>query len=246
ARACMECLSEKLSDRYPIGKTAVVGNEVIPVGSTGKAASSPSGGSAPDELMDPRKYLTAFDYGEVTQLADATSQREYRVVAEDKEIEIAEGIKFPAWVYNGFLPGPTLRATVGDRIIIHFENKGSKPHTMHFHGIDPANMDGVFEVVPEGKTFTYDFIAEPFGVFPYHRHMMPLRKHVSRGLFGTLIVDPIRRGRRRPRRSWSCTGSTWTSIWRTSSMPSTVLPITTRSIPSKSKSARRCAFISRT
>ena len=190
ARACMECLSEKLSDRYPIGKTAVVGNEVIPVGSTGKAASSPSGGSAPDELMDPRKYLTAFDYGEVTQLADATSQREYRVVAEDKEIEIAEGIKFPAWVYNGFLPGPTLRATVGDRIIIHFENKGSKPHTMHFHGIDPANMDGVFEVVPEGKTFTYDFIAEPFGVFPYHRHMMPLRKHISRGLFGTLIVDP--------------------------------------------------------
>jgi FtsP/CotA-like multicopper oxidase with cupredoxin domain len=112
------------------------------------------------------------------------------VVAEDKEIEIAEGIKFPAWVYNGFMPGPTLRASVGDRIIIHFENRGSKPHTMHFHGIHPANMDGVFEVVPAGKTFTYDFIAEPFGVFPYHCHMMPLRKHISRGLFGTLIVDP--------------------------------------------------------
>ena len=31
AHACMECLSEKLGDRYPIGKTAVVGNEVIPV-----------------------------------------------------------------------------------------------------------------------------------------------------------------------------------------------------------------------
>ena len=107
--------------------------------------------------MDPMKYLTAFDYGQVTQLANATSQREYVVVAEDKEIEIAEGIKFPAWVYNGFMPGPTLRASVGDRIIIHFENRGSKPHTMHFHGIHPANMDGVFEVVPEGKTFTYDF-----------------------------------------------------------------------------------------
>jgi manganese oxidase len=185
----MECLSEKLGDRYPIGKTAVVGSQVIPVGSTGKAA-APSGNSPPDELMDPMKYLTAFDYGQVTQLADATSQREYRVVAEDREIEIAEGIKFPAWVYNGFMPGPTLRATVGDRIIIHFENRGSKPHTMHFHGIHPANMDGVFEVVPEGKTFTYDFIAEPFGVFPYHCHMMPLRKHISRGLFGTLIVDP--------------------------------------------------------
>jgi FtsP/CotA-like multicopper oxidase with cupredoxin domain len=112
------------------------------------------------------------------------------VVAEDKEIEIAEGLKFPAWVYNGFMPGPTLRATIGDRLIIHFENRGSKPHTIHFHGIHPANMDGVFEVVPPGKTFTYDFIAEPFGLFPYHCHMMPLRKHISRGLYGTLIVDP--------------------------------------------------------
>jgi FtsP/CotA-like multicopper oxidase with cupredoxin domain len=190
AHACMECISEKLGDRYPIGKTAVVGNEVIPVGSTGSVAAPLSGQLAPDELMDPTKYLTAFDYGRATQLTDTTSQREYLVVAEDKEIEIAEGIKFPAWVYNGFMPGPTLRASVGDRIIIHFENRGSKPHTMHFHGIHPANMDGVFEVVPEGKTFTYDFIAEPFGVFPYHCHMMPLRKHISRGLFGTLIVDP--------------------------------------------------------
>ena len=48
---------------------------------------------------------------------DGTSQREYFVIAQDKEIEVAEGIRFPAWTYNGFLPGPTLRATVGDRII---------------------------------------------------------------------------------------------------------------------------------
>jgi FtsP/CotA-like multicopper oxidase with cupredoxin domain len=99
-------------------------------------------------------------------------------------------VKFPAWVYNGFMPGPTLRATVGDRILIHFENRGHKPHTIHFHGIHPANMDGVFELVPHGRTFTYDFTAEPFGLFPFHCHMMPLRKHISRGLFGTFIVDP--------------------------------------------------------
>ena len=112
------------------------------------------------------------------------------MVAEDREIEVAEGVKFPAWVYNGFMPGPTLRANVGDHLVIHFRNQGSKPHTMHFHGVHPANMDGVFEVVPAGKSFTYEFIAEPFGVFPYHCHMMPLRKHIARGLYGTLIVDP--------------------------------------------------------
>jgi FtsP/CotA-like multicopper oxidase with cupredoxin domain len=189
AQGCMECLTEKLDGKFPIGKTRTVGNTVIPASLETIPQRQPY--HPPKEgRMDPMKYLTTFDSGKVTRLADGRMQREYYVWAEDKELEVAEGIKFPAWTYNGFLPGPTLRASAGDRLLIHFENKAGKPHTMHFHGIHPANMDGVFEVVPKGKTFTYDFVAEPFGVFPYHCHMMPLRKHISRGLFGTLIVDP--------------------------------------------------------
>lgn len=192
AKACMECLTEKLDGKYPIGKTRVDGASIIPVGLAtppgvpGEVSYSPSDAGS----MDPMKYLTAFDYGKATSLPDGSFRREYRVWAEDKELEVAQGIKYPAWTYNGYLPGPTLRATEGDRIVVHFENQGSKPHTIHFHGIHPANMDGVFEVVPPGKNFTYEFVAEPFGVFPFHCHMMPLRKHIARGLYGTLIVDP--------------------------------------------------------
>ncbi|MGH7179938.1 MAG: multicopper oxidase domain-containing protein [Tepidisphaeraceae bacterium] len=191
ALACMECLTAKLDGRFPIGKTIIAGNTVIP-------ADFPQGGErqAPATAVagptDPMKYLRAFDYGVPggSSASGGRPVREYSLRAEDVELEVAGGIKYPAWTYNGFLPGPTLRATAGDRLLIHFENRGSKPHTIHFHGVHPANMDGVFEVVPPGKNFTYDFIAEPFGVFPYHCHMMPLRKHISRGLFGTLIVDP--------------------------------------------------------
>lgn len=189
AEACMECLVEKLDGKFPVGKTRFVGNQVIPVAASGvlPANAYVARESAP---MDPTKYLTTFDYGTVSRLASGQVQREYFVRAEDKELEVAPGIKFPAWVYNGFMPGPTLRATAGDHLLVHFENRGTKPHTIHFHGVHPSNMDGVFELVPNGKTFTYDFIAEPFGVFPYHCHMMPLRKHIARGLYGTLIVDP--------------------------------------------------------
>src|SRR4051812_9897392 len=42
---------------------------------------------------------------------DGTRLREYEVVAVDREIEIAPGIRFPAWTYNGQVPGPTIRAT---------------------------------------------------------------------------------------------------------------------------------------
>jgi FtsP/CotA-like multicopper oxidase with cupredoxin domain len=188
AVACMECLTEKLDGKFPIGKTSMVGSQVIPVAYETRPATS----SAPTEAaaMDPMKFLTTFNHGKETKLSDGRTQREYHMWAADKELEVAPGIKFPAWVYNGYMPGPTLRAMQGDRIVIHFENRGTKPHTIHFHGIHPANMDGVFEIVPRGATFTYDFTAEPFGVFPYHCHMMPLRKHISRGLYGTLIVDP--------------------------------------------------------
>jgi manganese oxidase len=190
AQACMDCLVDKLRGKYPIGATKLMGDQVVPASAPAVSAPAYAGQVLATAPMDPMKYLTAFDYGKVTRLPDGRTQREYHVWAEDKELEVATGIKYPAWVYNGFLPGPTLRASEGDRLLIHFENRASKPHTIHFHGIHAANMDGVFELVPKGKSFTYDFTAEPYGVFPYHCHMMPLRKHISRGLFGTLIVDP--------------------------------------------------------
>lgn len=188
AAACPECIKEKLAGKYRVGETVLVGNTVVPVDLPQIAPVQPPSPSGAQ--MDPMKYLTAFDYGRVTELSDGTRQREFFIWAEDTELEVATGIKMPAWTYNGFLPGPTLRATAGDRLLIYFENRASKPHTIHFHGVHAANMDGVFEVVPPGKNFTYQFTAEPFGLFPYHCHMMPLRKHISRGLYGTMIVDP--------------------------------------------------------
>ena len=116
--------------------------------------------------------------------------REYMITAIDKEIEIAPGVFFPAWTYNGTVPGPVLRATEGDVLRVHFMNAGSHPHTIHFHGIHPTNMDGVFEIVPPGGDFTYEFEAKPYGMQLYHCHATPLKKHIHKGLYGALIIDP--------------------------------------------------------
>ncbi|MFQ5923247.1 MAG: multicopper oxidase domain-containing protein, partial [Anaerolineales bacterium] len=88
--------------------------------------------------FDPHELLNDWDYGEVSQLPNGRTLREYEIVATDKEIEVAPGVFFPAWVYNRRVPGPTLRAVEGDRIRIEFSNGGSHPHTIHFHGIHPA------------------------------------------------------------------------------------------------------------
>jgi FtsP/CotA-like multicopper oxidase with cupredoxin domain len=116
--------------------------------------------------------------------------REYHIRAVDREIEIAPGVFFPAWTYNGTVPGPILRATEGDIFRVNFVNAGTHPHTIHFHGIHPAGMDGVFEIVPSGESFTYEFEARPAGFHPDHCHATPLKKHIHKGLYGSLIIDP--------------------------------------------------------
>ena len=140
--------------------------------------------------FDPSRFLKQFDYGKVSRLPSGQTLREYYLVASDKEIEIAPGVFFPAWTYNGQVPGPTLRCTEGDRVRVNFVNAGTHPHTIHFHGIHAANMDGVYEVVDPNRSFTYEFDAEPFGLQLYHCHAIPLKRHIHKGLYGTFIIDP--------------------------------------------------------
>jgi FtsP/CotA-like multicopper oxidase with cupredoxin domain len=116
--------------------------------------------------------------------------REYTLVARDEELEIAPGVFFPAWTYNGTVPGPVIRATEDDVLRVRFANAGAHPHTIHFHGIHPTNMDGVFEIVGPGEDFTYEFPARPAGFHVYHCHSTPLKKHIHKGLYGAFIIDP--------------------------------------------------------
>ena len=114
--------------------------------------------------FDPTAFLTRFDGGNVSRLPSGQVLREYEIVAEDREIEVAPGIFYPAWTYNGQVPGPTIRCTEGDRLRISFSNRGSHAHSIHFHGIHPSGMDGAFEPVHPGPSFVYECDAEPFGL----------------------------------------------------------------------------------
>jgi FtsP/CotA-like multicopper oxidase with cupredoxin domain len=142
--------------------------------------------------FDPAALLTDWDTGTVSQLPNGRTLRSFEVTGIDKEIEIAPGTFFPAWTYNGRVPGPTLRVTEGDRVRIVFRNHGSHPHSMHFHGIHSARVDGVpgAGVIPPGGEFVYEFDARPFGCHLYHCHALPLKRHIHKGMYGAFIIDP--------------------------------------------------------
>lgn len=145
--------------------------------------------------FDPMELLVDWDYGTLTgETDDGRPIRSYGVGAIDKEIEIAPGLFFPAWTYNGRVPGPSIRCAEGDRLRIAFANGGAHPHTMHFHGFHTAEMDGVDvdyrgAILP-GERFTYEFDADPYGCHLYHCHATPLRRHIHKGMYGAFVVDP--------------------------------------------------------
>jgi len=148
--------------------------------------------------FDPSEILRDFDGGTTSRLPGGRTLREWTVLAQDKEIEVAPGISYPAWTYNGRIPGPTFRATEGDRMRIRFVNGSSHPHTIHFHGFHPDFQDGMPGIgegrgggtIENGEEFTYEFDAEPFGLHLYHCHVMPLAEHIAKGLYGAMIIDP--------------------------------------------------------
>jgi len=100
------------------------------------------------------------------------------------------------------IPGPLIRARVGDRIKVHFKNldtEFNRPHSMHFHGVhyefasDGSYLPGFSgrggDVKP-GQTFTYELVAgeDSVGVWPYHDHSPSMMESIRGGLYGALSI----------------------------------------------------------
>lgn len=120
----------------------------------------------------------------------APQNREYTLIAEDAELEIAPGKVVTTWTFNGTMPGPTLRFTEGDNVTIHFVNETPLAHTVHFHGNHDEKNDGVLPQVLPGESYTYNFIADPAGALMYHCHAYPTSLHIRMGMYGAIITDP--------------------------------------------------------
>jgi FtsP/CotA-like multicopper oxidase with cupredoxin domain len=115
---------------------------------------------------------------------------------------------------QNLIPGPLLRARVGDRIRVHFKNldhTSGRSHSMHFHGVrykpssDGAYVPGVSgrdgDVKP-GQTWTYRLTAQrdSAGVWPYHDHSRSMDESIMGGMYGMLSIAA--RDERRPDREF--------------------------------------------
>ncbi len=149
----------------------------------------------------PVEYLTYFNCGHVSKDDSGRTIRQFTlIVEENQKIPVTyEGHMLDAWTFNGTIPGPTIRVTEGDlvRIRVINSNENSNPHSLHTHSVHYAKNDGVSMggypggAISPGRSFTYEFVAQPYGVYPYHCHVDPIADHINRGLYGMMIIDPL-------------------------------------------------------
>jgi FtsP/CotA-like multicopper oxidase with cupredoxin domain len=118
----------------------------------------------------------------------------FELTCSEIDWETTPGQPFAAMAYNGRVPGPTIRFTVGDKVRVNVTNQMTQSTAVHWHGLlVPYTMDGVpfitQDPIAPGATFTYEFTARNAGTHMYHSHHNAAEQ-VSRGLMGALIVDP--------------------------------------------------------
>jgi manganese oxidase len=147
-------------------------------------------------------YLDSFNCGNAQTFSNGTTVRKFSlVVEEDQSIPITvtnnslDTTYFPAWTFNGSVPGPTMRMNEGDTVYVTVTNspKNEHRHSLHMHSIHDPSMDGTFgpsSSISPGESFTYKFTAGPVGLYPYHCHVEPIQDHIGRGLYGAMIIDP--------------------------------------------------------
>jgi nitrite reductase (NO-forming) len=156
-------------------------------GSTGKAGLQSYAGQLPanaDALAKARKpydaTLPALHPGPVVPL---------HITLKDVTVQIAPGVKFTAWTFDGGAPGPVIHVRQGQTIKVTLTNGGAIPHSIDFHAARIA-PDKAFASVMPGKSFSFSFKAGDPGVFMYHCGTPPVLAHIANGMYGAIVVDP--------------------------------------------------------
>jgi nitrite reductase (NO-forming) len=132
---------------------------------------------------------------------DPSPVKTVRLDTTHKIIEVAPGVKFSAWTFGDTVPGPTVRARVGDKIKFSMTNRSDEPvpgvrltaapmmHSMDFHAAMVSPQDKYRSIAP-GQTIEFEFTLNYPGIFMYHCGTPMILEHIASGMYGAVIVEP--------------------------------------------------------
>jgi len=140
--------------------------------------------------LKPLALTFAMIAGLASQAYAETVKVNIPVIEKDLAVD-NKGTTQRMWTFGGTIPGPLVRVREGDTVDFTLINeKGNKnSHSMDFHAavVDVLNE---FKEVKPGNRHQFSFKAEHPGVFVYHCGAGSMAEHISRGMYGIIIVDP--------------------------------------------------------
>jgi nitrite reductase (NO-forming) len=106
--------------------------------------------------------------------------------------EIADGVKYNYWSFNGTVPGPMARVRVGDTVEFHLSNPASntQPHNIDIHAVNGPGGGAAVNTVSPGESKVFTFKAQVPGLFIYHCAAGSIVDHIANGMYGLVLVEP--------------------------------------------------------
>jgi nitrite reductase (NO-forming) len=111
--------------------------------------------------------------------------------ATDATVKIANGVSYQAWTFGMTVPAPVLHVRQGQNVHVTLVNHGLMQHSIDFHAAQVA-PDVAYRSVDPGQSVDFSFVALVPGAFIYHCGTSPVLLHMGNGMYGALIVDPVK------------------------------------------------------
>lgn len=161
----------------------------VALGANAAVAAEPYDADAIDALetivLDPAALP-----GPITRNYPANVKVELETI--EREAKLADGTAFRYWTFNGKVPGPFLRARVGDTVDVTLKNAEDSymPHSVDFHAVTGPGGGAVATQTPPGEETGFRFKAMKPGIYVYHCATPMVADHIQAGMYGMILVEP--------------------------------------------------------
>ena len=116
------------------------------------------------------------------------------VEAKEYVGELADGVQYKFWSFNGTVPGPMIRMRVGDTVELHLKNHAENkfPHNMDLHAVNGPGGGAGANLAAPGQEGVFSFQALAPGLYIYHcaSPVPNIPAHIANGMYGLILVDP--------------------------------------------------------
>lgn len=110
------------------------------------------------------------------------------LVAEKATVQIANGVTYDGWSFNGTIPGPTIWVKQCENVHFTLINNDTMAHSIDFHAA-LVNWATDYAPVAPGQSLSFNFTPYYPGIFMYHCGVPPVLEHIANGMYGVIIVN---------------------------------------------------------